>query len=257
MSQPRSNFQELRTSMGYPDVPLPHPREWNSLPGDYSSVFYVASSVMRAVKNWQNPDVDAAWERARAVSATPDMLTADSRTGLPRNPAGATGISGQGRLWAQGPNLTADGLVTHRDSVLLIQRTDTGQLAFPGGFRDPIEGEVYGYEDALDAAVREVREETGLDLRNVMTPEEIGLAVLVSAGVAPLSLRNTDTSWIETAAYHLPVDENVSPEQLNVHPQSDAKQAIWVSFPLSSDVLRSMSDSHVETALVLQDRLSS
>jgi 8-oxo-dGTP pyrophosphatase MutT (NUDIX family) len=73
---------------------------------------------------------------------------------------------------------SAEASVVSRDlDVLLVERASTlrahpGQIAFPGGRIDP------GDADAAAAALREAREETGLD------PE--GVEVLGSLGVVPL-----------------------------------------------------------------------
>lgn len=66
--------------------------------------------------------------------------------------------------WSRAPYapvlVTVDVLVQHQDSVLLVRRGKTpgkGSLALPGGFLDP-------YERLVDAARRELLEETGLQL---------------------------------------------------------------------------------------------
>lgn len=227
--------------MGYPDVPMPDNRSWESLPPDYQPTYYTADSVQRAVPNWENPDVDAVWERARKLTLSHTLLR-DILTQLPLNPAGATGITGYGRLRDLGPNLSADGMITHNGDTLLIERRDTGQLAFPGGFRNAI-GED-SYEDPLDAAVREIYEETTVAIR------DLSRAALIYAGIAPLSLRNTDHAWIETTAYHIDISDSNRPIPTA---QDDARSAGWYS--LSDNVIAHMSDQQAENALTLREKL--
>ena len=75
-------------------------------------------------------------------------------------------------LWCK-PSLTCDGLVVRQGKVLLVRRGKEpyqGRYALPGGFVE------YG-ESAPDCAVREVKEETGLDtevLRLVGVYSEMG-----------------------------------------------------------------------------------
>jgi len=75
-------------------------------------------------------------------------------------------------LWRK-PSLTCDGLVVRQGKVLLVRRGKEpyqGRYALPGGFVE------YG-ESAPDCAVREVKEETGLDtevLRLVGVYSEMG-----------------------------------------------------------------------------------
>ena len=65
----------------------------------------------------------------------------------------------RGFYWEWGPQSTADTVAYHEesDSVLLIQRGDTGQWALPGGF-------VNVGESAKGAARRELKEETRIDV---------------------------------------------------------------------------------------------
>lgn len=65
--------------------------------------------------------------------------------------------------WGKGPFLTGDNIVLHRNQVLLVTRgkiPGKGKLAMPGGFREP-------RERLQDCCVRELREETQLDLNTV------------------------------------------------------------------------------------------
>lgn len=111
------------------------------------------------------------------------------------------------RLWYEGVNHTADGVVIHPDSaqILLIQRK-TGEWALPGGFVDES-------ERALESAIREIKEETDLDVHSD--------APLVFRGIVD-DPRNSDDAWIETDAHLFLVDRAQKP-----HAGDDAADAAW------------------------------
>ncbi len=110
------------------------------------------------------------------------------------------------QLWFEGPNYTADAVVINlaREEILLIQRSDTGDWALPGGFLN--QG-----ESALEAARREAKEETGTSLSTE--------GVLIYRGIVD-DPRNTDSAWIETAAFiftiHEPLEINAGDDAINV-----------------------------------------
>ena len=119
--------------------------------------------------------------------------------------------TGKGAYWNWGPNFTADPIVITnetRPQVLLIERTDTGDLALPGGFVDADER-----QNPSAAAYRELAEETGLAL----TSE----GVLIYQGVVD-DPRATANAWPETSAYLFTVSE-----PLPVKAGDDARQANW------------------------------
>lgn len=114
------------------------------------------------------------------------------------------------KLWFDGPNYTADGIVVHVASrrILLIRR-QTGEWALPGGFID-------ANESAKAAAIREVAEETTI----VVTGDD---ALLAFCGRVD-DPRNSEASWIETSAYIFVVDTIE-----NATAQDDAADAHWFS----------------------------
>lgn len=118
-------------------------------------------------------------------------------------------VTGKGAYWNWGPNPTADPIVItteKRPRILLIERSDTGVLALPGGFLD-------GNEPPHDAALRELEEETSLKLSQTGT--------LIYQG--PVSdLRGTLHAWAETSAYLFTVDA-----PCDVAGNDDALSAKW------------------------------
>jgi len=119
--------------------------------------------------------------------------------------------TGKGAYWGWGPNYTADPLVLTtetRPRVLLIHRSDTGDLALPGGFVDKDE-----LQTPITAAYRELEEETGL----VLTSN----GALIYKGIVD-DPRTTANAWPETSAYLF----NVA-EPLPVQAGDDAKTAGW------------------------------
>ncbi|QKW17383.1 NUDIX domain-containing protein [Verrucosispora sp. NA02020] len=134
--------------------------------------------------------------------------------GRPVNPVQRTGRVGRD-LGRWGENPAADPIVV-ADSpagrvVLLIRRGDCGLWAIPGGMVDP-------GETAPQALVRELREETGVDLSGL--PSEV-----VWSGYV-YDPRNSDEAWIcSTAAlYRLPAE-------VTAVAGSDALDARWWPFP--------------------------
>jgi len=119
-------------------------------------------------------------------------------------------VTGKGKYWNWGPNYTADPIVITREErprVLLIQRSDTGKWALPGGFVDP------GETDPIAAARRELFEEAGVQ---VEAPGELIYQDVVA------DLRTTAHAWAETSAYRFFVDE-----PLPVIAGDDAVNAEW------------------------------
>jgi bifunctional NMN adenylyltransferase/nudix hydrolase len=123
------------------------------------------------------------------------------------------------KSWAVAPYppifVTVDAVIEHGDHVLLVKRggqPGCGQWALPGGFVDDD-------ETLLDAAVREVREETGLDL----APEAIA-AHLLGSHVFDDPKRSARGRTI-THAFHFRFSEGEVPK---VAAADDAEQARWM-----------------------------
>ncbi|MGP4027162.1 RapZ C-terminal domain-containing protein [Actinomadura sp. 3N407] len=127
---------------------------------------------------------DLADRRADALIA----FEVDGR-GRPLHPAGRTGRTGR-NLGKWGENAAADAIVVAGTGsadrrVLLIRRADCGAWAIPGGMRDP-------GESTPAALVRELREETGVDLA-ALTPHILGSTLVADP-------RESDHAWVATTA---------------------------------------------------------
>jgi ADP-ribose pyrophosphatase YjhB (NUDIX family) len=124
-------------------------------------------------------------------------------------------VRGKGRLHFFGPNHTADSVIIGERAgephIALITRSDTGELAIPGGFVDTD-------ETALSAARRETMEEIGLDV------SDIPATFLYDGPVA--DARATLEAWPHTTAYLFALTETPP-----IVAADDALDAAW--HPLS------------------------
>ncbi|MFH8642285.1 NUDIX domain-containing protein [Streptomyces goshikiensis] len=133
------------------------------------------------------------WPQRQAAALVPFQLDAHN---WPMHPDGRTGRVGRNLgLW--GENRAADPIVVagrgrHRQ-VLLITRSDIGVQAIPGGMVDP-------GETAPAALVRELREETGVDLSDHQP-------VILRRGIVD-DWRNSDHAWVASTAalYEIPAE---------------------------------------------------
>ncbi len=143
-------------------------------------------------------------------------------------------VTGLGEYWRWGPNKTADPIVVNNDptpKLLLVQRSDTGIWALPGGFVD-------GDESAETAARRELQEETGLLL--------VGNdGMQVYDGVVA-DLRTTAHAWAETTALLWKIDGTPT-----VHAGDDATNAQWFAVDELPDQL------HGSHAILIKQALES
>ena len=123
------------------------------------------------------------------------------------------------KSWAVAPYppifVTVDAVIEHGDHILLVKRggqPGRGQWALPGGF-------VEDDETLLESALREVREETGLDL----APEAIA-SHLLGSHVFDDPKRSARGRTI-THAFHFRFSEGEVPK---VEGSDDAEQARWM-----------------------------
>lgn len=111
-----------------------------------------------------------------------------------RHPLGRTGINGTGVFHKTGPSYTADvvALRDHPDAgpqVALVHVR--GKWAIPGGFmEDADEG------DAVVAGIRELWEETNLDVRDWHLGIDDPLEMLIEDEVKPQSRKSADLGWL-------------------------------------------------------------
>lgn len=164
----------------------------------------------------------------------------DALPGLtyPLNPVGRTGTYGRGLLWKWGPNHAADPIVTRKNpdtgklQLVVIKRQDTGAWALPGGMVDP-------GETTSVTVKREFKEEAGnvpeeaRALFERLIDELFASPELVYTGYVD-DPRNTDNSWMETAAYHFHCNDELGP-RLPLHAGDDAVGVKWGNVEMNND----------------------
>ncbi|MGW1364554.1 NUDIX domain-containing protein [Streptomyces chartreusis] len=153
------------------------------------------SALARHVPGWAEAAPTPAdvhdWPQRMAAALVPYEL---DEQGWPLNPGGRTGRTGR-HLGRWGENSAADPIVVagrgQQRQVLLITRDDILQEAIPGGMGEP-------GETAPDTLVRELREETGVDLSE-QRPVILGRDLVDD-------WRNSDRAWVAStsALYLLP-----------------------------------------------------
>lgn len=166
-------------------------------------------------QGWAEPETDPAridWPARQAAAAVPFDVTG----GRPVNPGAVTGVRhGRNELGRWGENLMADALVTVTyvgvRYLLMVERGDGYGWAVPGGAAEP-------GETAVQAAARELAEETGLDV-----PRS-----LCRAG-EPLYVpdpRASDEAWAVTVP--VAVDLGETRDLPEVNGADDARRAEWI-----------------------------
>lgn len=247
---------------------------WDEPYDEYRPVRYTHDAVLLDKKTGKKPvwaDIELDWTEtplsAEAVNFAATVLS-KRRTyegselgklrplvlhqGRPRNPVGRTGMTGRGLLGNYGPNHAADPLLTKfvydietKKTVLkmlVVQRSDTKQWAIPGGMVDA--GEV-----VTEAAVRELIEEGYLGdsledqkarlakLKAIFSKAFTEHAIVVYSGYVD-DPRNTDHAWMETACYHLHLDDSDTFKEINVLQSSAGSDAIdtkWLEIKPGKD----------------------
>lgn len=128
----------------------------------------------------------------------------------------------------------ADPVITHRGRVLLIERggdIGKGLLAFPGGH-------INEWEEPMPAALRELREETGLTLD---ADYAIDFLEGIFHATAP---RRSQQHRVISFVYHFAIDDDDEAPWINPAGGDDAAAAMWV--PLSEVRRDRMFDDHFD-----------
>ncbi|POX58834.1 NUDIX hydrolase [Streptomyces sp. Ru62] len=183
-------------------------------PADVTPPELLPAALADQVPDWAEAAATPAevrdWDQRIASALVPFRL--DER-GWPLHPQGRTGRTGR-NLGKWGENAAADPIVVagHGTArrVLLITRSDIGVEAIPGGMVDP-------GETAPAALVRELREETGVDLTDHQ-PVILGRDIVDD-------WRQSDHAWVAStsALYRLPATVTAVAD-------SDALDANWWPF---------------------------
>ncbi len=141
-------------------------------------------------------------------------------------------VTGKGFFWEFGPNETADAVIIRRDLgdepwVLLIQRSDTKQFAFIGGF---LEGKT-----SLETAIAEPNEEAFIALR------AIAHTAVLAHRSAVADIRTTANAWTETSAWVFELPDEMAaahrPGELVYDGGDDAVKALWVPFSHAEELV--------------------
>jgi ADP-ribose pyrophosphatase YjhB (NUDIX family) len=206
----RYNPTNFATSRGYPDRLLleDSQTDWTIDLAGYMPENYTDPEVLNnplADHPAPNPDLI----RGRLM---PGDGVQFNDLGYPICPIGRTGIEGRGLLYRFGANYLSLLALISGNTVLVIERTDNGNLALPGGY-------VEAGETFVEAATREAREEIipGHSFRDA---RQVGKFI-----VLPDS-KITDNAWI-TAGIVVDIIDRV--EDVKLRPNlNEVRRAEWM-----------------------------
>lgn len=136
----------------------------------------------------------------------------------------------------KGANCTVDLVIKYQNRILLIQRkaggVEGGKWAIPGGFidTDAQRGEEFrfGRETPKEAALREVQEETNLDLSTV---PDIGSRLKEVGAYEGNSRdpRDNEESWSKSYAFTITLQDEDGIDFSKMRGMDDASDAKWFS----------------------------
>ncbi len=150
---------------------------------------------------------------------------------------------GNGFYWNYGPNGAADPIMIRRDlsepHVLLYERNDTGLMAIAGG------GMIEGDDKPKETAIREAREEAGIDLsvvRHSILP--------IYAGTLA-DVRATAHAWPYTTAFAIEVDgSQITTDLTYEHIDEDDGKVNKLTWTPQSELRNVISGSHLLLCLM-------
>jgi len=197
---------------------------WQTNFPDYLPEEYNAPIVIDEKTPWADP------QEINKVTHSFSSLLGEvqfNSNGIPLNPVGRTGICGRGVLGKWGANFAVDAIITTIDKennflVLVINRKDTGETAFPGGMVDP-------GEDVFMTRNRELAEELSVKEDDLTEPM---YESIVSRGYVD-DPRNTDNAWLETTAIHTHLAFDLA-NKMDLKAGDDAADFRWIKLTKES-----------------------
>jgi 8-oxo-dGTP pyrophosphatase MutT (NUDIX family) len=196
---------------------------------------YTDPSVLAGIAagaSWADPEMDPTridWAARLATAAIPFVII----DGRPVSPGAPTGIRyGRNELGHWGEQLCADALVTSYDQdggwwLVMVERSDGHGWALPGGYVDPADASPYW------AAVRELREETGLIIRPGVEFQTLRPRLVPDP-------RASDEAWMVT----VPTQFAFGPSRPPVVGADDARQAAWVRATTYAELVEHLAAKH-------------
>ncbi|MEE6260186.1 NUDIX domain-containing protein [Plantactinospora sonchi] len=202
-------------------------------PRTYTDLSVLAGIAAGA--SWADPIMDPTridWTGRQRTAAIPFRVV----DGRPVNPHGPTGIRyGRNELGHWGELVAADAVVVLRDIhglrwIVMVEREDGHGWALPGGGVDP-------GENPTAAAVRELREETGL----IVDPTDLWTVTLPARYVP--DPRASDEAWMVTVPTRFDLGRG-HVDFPEVTGQDDARRAVWAPASDYATLTRHLADTY-------------